>query len=126
MSERDWKCYDSTTLDLGLLDPGIRDVVAWLIAHGFHTTDSGDGKHKLEHGWDEAELVPYPHVYMTVAPHDIADEANRLWRLLEHDHGIEVVQAWTEQGKPHIECLYDPMGAAVIGLFNVTSEMVKR
>lgn len=124
MSEPDFFCYDPAELDYDKLDPGIREVVRFLVDMGFHTTDSGDGKFKYEHGWEEDELVPYPHVYMTVKPAEIAVACYDLRGCLR-GAGIEIAQAWAEEGKPHIEAIFDPVtDVAVVGLFNVTSDMM--
>lgn len=124
----DFGCYSTYEdgFNYDKLDPGIREVVRWLVENGFEPSDSGDGKYKLEHGWSEEDIIPYPHVYMTIEPAGrLVAECSRLVACLSAKD-IELVQAWTEEGKPHIECLYDPRAAAVIGLFNVTSEMITR
>lgn len=121
----DFKCYDVADLDYDKLDPNVREVVRWLASMGFNTSDSGDGKYKLEQGWTAEEIVPFPHVYMTVDKWDLVSETKRLQFLLKRDFGIELVQAWTEEGKPHIEVLWDPtLADGVIGLYNVTNEML--
>ena len=59
------------------LDPGITRTVAALQAHGFRTTDSGDGVSKGEligNGCAE----PYPHVFMAMKPIEMLNETDRL------------------------------------------------
>jgi hypothetical protein len=135
--------YEPSELKYELLDPGIRDVVRFLIARGFHTTDSGDGESKRADGWDESTgLIPYPHVYMDVSPVSIVVACEHLIGCLR-GVGINVVsqtEAWSEviekhgndisgndvRPKPYIEATYDPLGeSAVIGLFHVTSDMIQ-
>lgn len=72
---------NGSDLDIGELDPGIRDVVAWLRARGWQTTDSGDGTTKLEGTTPEERqrltcgsetepvmVLPFPHVIIRVDP----------------------------------------------------------
>lgn len=125
MSDPDFKCYDIDKLDFDKLDPGIHEVVRWLVSKNFKPTDSGDGRFKLEHGWSEDEVIPYPHVHMVADKWDLVSEAKRLEFLLKRDFGIELVQAWTQEGQPHIEVLWDPtLSDGVISLYNVTSGML--
>lgn len=140
MTERSrWWCFAPAEIEYELLDPGVREVVRWLVALGFHTTDSGDGEHKRDHGWtEEGGLVPFPHVYMHVEPAEIVVACTDLRGCLK-GIGITVVSqtdAWAEiiggdsasgtaKPKPYIEVTYDPCNQrAVMGLFHVTSEMV--
>ena len=67
-----------TEAEIEALDPGIRDVVVFLREHGFDTFDSGDGVSKEP----DAIYIPYPHVFMRVAPEQIVDESKRLYALL--------------------------------------------
>jgi hypothetical protein len=134
-------CYEPSEIRYDLLDPGVREVVIFLVSRGFHTTDSGDGESKRAKGWtEEGGLVPFPHVYMDVEPGQIDAESDRLVNSL-FAAGIEVAsqtEAWAEvieahgnkadgEGKPrpYIEVTYDPISRrAVMGLFNVTSDMM--
>lgn len=71
------------------LDPGIRDVVVKLDAAGFRTCDSGDGKSKSADWFERGEALPYPHVFIDVAPIDIASESVRMANLLGPSWRIE-------------------------------------
>lgn len=150
-SSPDFGGMDADEIDYDKLDPGIREVVRWLNSKHFDTTDSGDGKYKLEHGWSAEEIVPMPHVYMKVPSHSAITEAKLLVRYLK-EAGINVVaqtEAWgdfvdeevvtgvggaglnMEQtdrwAKPYVEVLYDPVeNVALMGLFNVTSDMIPK
>ena len=64
--------------DYAKLDPGIRNIVRVLRYLGFNTVSSGDGETKLESGYDPAEIVPYPHVAISVDPEKLLKEAYRL------------------------------------------------
>lgn len=130
-------CYDPHEVKYELLDPGIREVVRFLIAQGFHTTDSGDGEHKRSRGWtEEGGLIPFPHVIIEVKPAEIAVACSDLVGVLR-GIGVDVVsqtEAWAEvlegereRPRPYIEASYDPIdGRAIVGLYHVTSEMVTR
>lgn len=79
------------------LDPNIRRTVAFLRAHLFNTTDSGDGS-KAE-AMDCA--VDYPMVAMTAPRDTLLDEAQRLADLLAAvgvdvaAHGIDIQATWS-------------------------------
>lgn len=60
------------------LDPGIVEHVRVLNAHGFTTTDSGDGS---KEGRVEG-AVGWPHVVCVVAPCDLLKEADRCMEVL--------------------------------------------
>lgn len=60
-----------TALDLGQLDPGIRDIVAHLRAAGFETTDSGDGHSKEP----DPEVLPFAHVAIASSPDTLLTDA---------------------------------------------------
>lgn len=86
------------------LDEGVRDLVVWLRAQGFETTDSGDGVSKPPVG----RVFDVPHVFIRVAPDDLFSETARL------------VRAFAERGgeEPTIEATYRPAdGVALVGLF---------
>lgn len=60
------------------LDPGVRELVRELEAHGFRPVDSGDGVSKPDAG----RVLDLLHVFMLVDPADLAREADRLESLL--------------------------------------------
>lgn len=64
--------------ELSLLNPGIRNAVAWLRARGFNTCDSGDGS-THEHDCDLAE----PYVHMLLDQEKAFAETDRLGELLK-------------------------------------------
>lgn len=130
-------CYEPHEIKYELLDPGIREVVRFLVAQGFHTTDSGDGESKRAKGWtDEDGLIPFPHVIIQVKPSEIAAACWDLIGVLR-GVGVEVVsqtEAWAEvlqrereQPRPYVEATYDPVeDVATVALYHVTSEMITR
>ena len=59
------------------LDPGIRRTVHWLRAHGFETTDSGDGVSKTQAIFD-GEALDVPHAFMKLLPAALVTESMRL------------------------------------------------
>lgn len=67
------------------LDPGIRSTVVMLTAHGFKTTDSGDGVSKPPDG----RVFDFPHVACVVSSADMMTEADRLWLTLGEGWRIE-------------------------------------
>ena len=68
-----------STSDLDALDPGIRTTVLLLSAHGFVTTDSGDGVSKPF----ESRTFEVPHVVCRVDdPQRLVKEAHRLGDVL--------------------------------------------
>jgi len=74
-----------TEADYEKIDPGVRRLVRFLVGWRFHTTDSGDGKTKLEtFGGDlDGEILDVPHVFMSVRPIPSAlAEADRLMAKL--------------------------------------------
>lgn len=65
-------------IDYEDLDPGIRQTVRWFRAHGFSTTDSGDGVSKAEElADDEGCALNYPHVVIVVEPAELIAETDR-------------------------------------------------
>ena len=120
-------------LDYSTLDPGVRETVKWLRAHGFNTTDSGDGYSKFEHhhcsGTDDDPCevcdtcLDYPHVAMTVKPEKLIAESKRLRSLLE-DLMIEVY-AEAVGYDVAIEASYDPVSnIALIFLSGVNDQVL--
>lgn len=98
------------------VDPGIRRVVAWLIAHDFTTTDSGDGKTKIAAGFSVADdcVLDFPHVHMTCARESLIVEADRLAGLV-----IAAGVKLTEDVR--IEACYLPIERiGVLSLFGVS------
>ena len=63
-----------TLLDLSTLDEGIRDAVSLLTAHGYTTTDSGDGSKAT---WMEGAL-PFRHVVCICAKDRMIVESERV------------------------------------------------
>jgi hypothetical protein len=61
------------------LDPGIRAVVTLVRAHGFETTDSGDGMSKAA---DYDCRLDFPHVFCVVSPERLIAEVQRLKSLM--------------------------------------------
>lgn len=57
---------------VALLDPGIRDVVVMLRAHGFDTTDSGDGASKAD-AILSGDALPFPHVHVALSMKGVVD-----------------------------------------------------
>ncbi len=94
-------------VDYDALDPGIRSAVRWLVRHGFHPTDSGDGVSKAELIRDGyAEDVP--HVYMLVEPEHMVAEARRLRMVLEAN-GADLTN-----GTVMIETSFSPLDKVAI------------
>lgn len=102
----------SDDLDYEQLDPGIIGLVALLRAHGFETTDSGDGVSKKAKGIDDA--LPYPHVFCVVDPDRLVIEAKRAWHTLN---------VYPEYEDLSIEASYSPDdNAAILAIYgNVVS-----
>lgn len=96
------------------MNPGIVKTVEWLRAHGFKTTDSGDGE-THDYGCD----LPIPYVHMLVAPEKLASEAKRLQAELR-SVGVVTLPQDEEGTVPTIEASYDPQSdLAVLSLYNV-------
>jgi hypothetical protein len=98
-----------TDADYDKLDPGIRGVVRFLVEQGFHTTDSGDGRTKVEeYGGDEdGEIMTVPHVAIPLDPTPAAlAAADRLLRILK--------RAQVEVEPCMIELTYDPVQESCI------------
>lgn len=70
--------------DYEKLDPGIRTTVRMLVAAGFRTTDSGDGRTKIAaFGGDcDGTVLDVPHVAIQVLDSNPIQQTNALWRLL--------------------------------------------
>lgn len=97
------------------LDSAIRSVVLSLRAHGFNTTDSGDGS---KAGTMEGAL-DIPHVFATTGPDAMIREADRLlYWLIGHgsDEGVRAAR---------VEATYLPQDAvAMLALFHVTGSSI--
>jgi len=103
------------TIDLSSIDPGIRRLVALLRAHGFETTDSGDGVTKPA---DERAL-DIPHVFSVVADrHQLIAEADRLVAVLRAA-GVEI-------SGEQVCVSYEPGGPAILCLLYIDDAMLPR
>lgn len=91
------------------LNPGIREVVAWLNKHGFRTTDSGDGK---THDYECDRDYPYVVIRIPDAPR-LVYETNRLFLLLV-DLGIRARPIGREPGAVEIQASYDPGNSTAV------------
>lgn len=106
------------------LDNGIKNVVAFLVANGFTTTDSGDGVSKENaEGQLPEGCLPFPHVIMRVPnPNSLIKESLRLRELLE-DRGFLFKSA--SEGGPSIEASFDVSdGYAIIALSGINDTML--
>jgi hypothetical protein len=104
------------------LDPGIRDVVAFLRLWEFKTTDSGDGVTKRAAGWSENEAADYPHVHMMAPPSRLIAEAQRLVKVLAVN-GVGVSPCG--EGAVHIQATYDPANeSAILSLIGLNDAML--
>lgn len=69
-------------LDFDTLDPGIRDLVRALLAAGFQTCDSGDGRHKATTGeYEDGSYSDLPHVVIRPSG-DLKEEGCMLVEML--------------------------------------------
>lgn len=78
------------------LDPGIEKTVLFLREHGFETVDSGDGKTKIENGYNtegdpRQDAWAFPHVIMEVDVSEAFQETHRLLTLMR-SIGIDIKQ----------------------------------
>lgn len=104
------------------LNPGIRRTVALLRAHGFRTTDSGDGE---THDYACDRAVGY--VAMQVEPGQLAAEADRLAAVLRAA-GVRVEPQGPEPvaGVAHIQASYCPAdGIAVIDVSPIHDRLLR-
>lgn len=91
------------------IQPTMRRLVTWLQGMGFKTCDSGDGVLNVEAGMEGA--LDYPHVFMTVDPAKMLEEAHRLHRA------CATAGLWDAD----IEVCYKPSdGLAILMLTEVT------
>jgi hypothetical protein len=111
-------------IDYETLDPGIRETVRHLRAHGFNTTDSGDGITKPAAGWPDDEVLHVPHVAIVCDDGCLmVAQADRLMRILATG-GVRVLPQSMDRTLPSIQASYDPAdGTAVIILTGVSDGM---
>ena len=76
---------EDSAFDLSSIDPGVRDTVALLRAHGFDTTDSGDGSKAETMGC----AFPFPNVAAVTGRAELLDEADRMAELLGPEWRVE-------------------------------------
>ena len=81
------------SLDVSALDPGVRDTVTLLRAHGFDTTDSGDGVSKPP----EQRVFNVPHVACRIDPARLIEEAKRAQSVLGSAWRVEVSYCSTDE-----------------------------
>lgn len=102
-----WRWKRLTTEEILALDPGVREVVAWLSNDlMYRTCDSGDGKSKAALGWPEGEFLDYPHVYVQCRKEETVRTAHLIMQDLR-EAGVEVDAVGTE-GKVWIQASIDP------------------
>lgn len=100
------------------VDPGVASLVAKLRAMGWDTTDSGDGKTKIEAGDDEA--LDVPHVHMVVD----GDEMIRLAQVLLKD--VQCLVSENNWQNIDIQASYSPIDdVATLSLYGIDDEMLK-
>lgn len=110
-----WACFPAESLDYAVLDPGIRDLVRWLVTSGYVTVDSGDGKYKGECGWEEGSYLDVPHVYIEV---ESATEAEAAVDALH-----QALSPYVE-GDRGVSASYGPGGPWLVGLHGFTNDDV--
>lgn len=105
------------------INPGVVKLVAMLQAHGFNTTDSGDGVTNvpLMEG-----VLARPHIFIVVEPDKMIYESHRLYELMQDkanfDQDVEMIPP---QPTGVIEVSYSPIDkTAVIGLLNLDDDFV--
>lgn len=105
-------------LDLSTLNPGIRNLVAYLRARGFDTCDSGDGvTHEAECDRD------YAYVSIETRAAHLVPETHRLVDVVLNA-GIRI-RPQSMANEPCIQATYDPAnGVAIIDLMHVTDAML--
>lgn len=88
---------------LAKCDPGIRSTLEWLWAHNYITSDSGDGRTKLEpgSGYDPADIIPVPHVVIGFAAlEEVLDRCQELYRQTQRVSteyvSIEATFSWPD------------------------------
>lgn len=93
-------------IDLSQLDPGVRQFVSMLRHYDFDTCDSGDGHTKLEKDPDAEDVLPWPHVFIRVEPHQLLGTAMRLRTVLKH-HKIDLLPG-------DVQATYDPADESAV------------
>lgn len=101
-----------------LLDHGIRELVIWLNAEGFETSDSGDGATKGDAGW------PVPNVAIKSRPAEMLADAHILMMKLA-GRGV-VVKPCNLDDEPFIQATYDPAEESVIIVLGNVNDAVFR
>lgn len=117
-----WHTMPSKSILYTQLDPGIRELVRWLVEYnGCDTTDSGDGEYKGKHGWEPGSYLTVPHVFIQCDSAVHAENlVNRLYTQLvsgNYDHSVHEMP----EGKC-IQATYGPGGpwlVSVLGFTNV-------
>ena len=109
-----------TEIDYSEIDFGIRELVRAINAHGFETTDSGDGASKFTGGELMACAESTPNVHMEVDPDDLIAEADRLVSVLRDllkpgvlDEEIEIANIGMAR-RVSIDAAYLPMDSTAI------------
>ncbi len=103
-------------IDYAQLNPGIRETVRMLRAHGFDTSDSGDGEtheHECDPEWSYVAII--------VAPANLCEEADRLVVVLRK-YGIEAQPMSMDEDDDAVivEAMYNPLdGMALLYITNV-------
>jgi hypothetical protein len=89
-----WEPMELSDSVINALDDGIRYEVVLLNAHGFKTTDSGDGESKPA----DAIAIDTPHVHAMVRVEAMKAEADRMKSLLGADWTVEASYS-TDDGR---------------------------
>lgn len=90
--------------DYETLDPGVREVVRLLRAHGFETTDSGDGVSKPADWYESGEALRTPHVFAVSSVDRLVADAITMQQVLD----------WHEWKRWRVEATYAPRDGSVI------------
>lgn len=106
------------------LDPGIRKTVRFLRAHGFDTTDSGDGVSKVNGNldWESMGIIPFPHVNIWFPIKNVQEAINEINRLhdLLNKFGIKLDGRFQ-----NIELTYSPVRSdATIFVVGIDDTMI--
>lgn len=115
----------SDTFNPALLDPGIRNVVLWLRELGFNTTDSGDGRTKIEL-IASGDALAFPHVFMRVEEYHAIRMDQRADDLARHlrDRGIEPGPNYPDL---QVELSYSPFDqVGILALYGLDDEGLAR
>ena len=99
-----------TTLPKDVIDglsPGVRHLVVWLNAHGFETTDSGDGTNAAK-GMGCA--VDYPMIAIAASGADLVERSAELFYLLM-ENGVSFSG---EHSDRTVEASYSPTNCVAL------------